>query len=619
MTIASGYMGSVISLDVAAHTDELLTTPQEIKNRKFKRGLEWDWSKPTGFSRAIESSIHAPPLSRPPPISEDPDAAYGIKRRPDLFAIKTPINVKLFNYMLRDHPNRPFVDLVIQGLTEGFRPMCELPDSDSPHVENHSICEERPELLTAACEEEVSRGQYSPPFQTLLAGMKVSPLLLAAKSNLPKMRVCTDMSYRKHSLNNLVRKDECRVAFDSIISFAPYIVEKFAPDRELVIWKSDVQNAYRILPMCLQWQLRQIVGIDGRYYVDRCANFGSSASPKIWCSVFSLVLWIAEKSLGIEWKNNLMDNTSGVAYAHTMVKYTSHRIPKDQALFLLLFDTLAIPWEWKNQVHGFDLQVIGFHLRPNKLIFTLTPEKKKALIDRIEEFVRKPASPLRDWQQLLGWCSWALNIFPLGRFALQSAWDKTGGKTKRNMNVPINKIIQSDLRWLAQALKQSDGIQFLDASLWSTNQADIIFTADACPTGYGVWLPNSAEGFHGSLATPSRDIYWAKLYAVAHAIELGIARKLKKILICTDSRNVCNLFLAHRPVEIVRDLFASIIKLIVIENVDVRVAHLPGAKNVFADALSRGNLSKVRSLPINALIVPFKPESSFPDGGKKKF
>lgn len=242
--------------------------------------------------------------------------------------------------------------------------------------------------------------------------------------------------------------------------------------------------------------------------------------------------------MGIEGMNNLMDDTWGCAQENTLVEFKSHRIPKDQALFLLLFDTLSIPWEWKKQVYGYDLEVIGFHLRPNELVFSLTPEKKQALVDRIDNFVLRPASPLRDWQQLLGWCSWALNIFPLGRFALQSAWDKLGGKSKRNMNVPTNKDIQNDLRWLAEALRKSDGIRFLDASIWSTKQADIILTADACPTGFGVWLPNSVEGFHGSLPLPSRDIYWAELLAVAHATEIGINRGAKKILICTDSRNM---------------------------------------------------------------------------------
>lgn len=315
--------------------------------------------------------------------------------------------------------------------------------------------------------------------------------------------------------------------------------------------------------------------------------------------------------------NNLMDDTFGVAQAHEIVKFKDKTIPKDQALLLLLFDTLEFPWEWKKQLHGPDLEVIGFYLRPNELVFSLTPEKKEALVSHIHQFLTKPARNLREWQQLLGWCSWALNVFPLGRFALQSAWDKTAGKSRKMMNIPINKEVQNDLRWLAEEFKASDEVRLLDASIWQTSEAESIFTADACPTGYGVWEPNTAIGHHGTFTLPSRDVYWAELYAVAHAIEIGIGRNHKKILICSDSRNICDLFLSHRPRPIVKDLFASIIKLIIKADADVRVAHLPGEKNVFADALSRGELSKVRRLLVSSTILEFKLPSYFPDGGKR--
>lgn len=185
------------------------------------------------------------------------------------------------------------------------------------------------------------------------------------------------------------------------------------------------------------------------------------------------------------------------------------------------------------------------------------------------------------------------------------------------MNIPINKEVQNDLRWLAEELKASDGIRFLDASIWQTSDAKSIYTADACPSGFGVWEPNTAEGHHGSFPLPSRDIYWAELFAVAHAIELGLKKSHKKILICTDSKIVCDLFLSHRPKQIVKELFASIIKLILKRDADVRVAHIPGEKNVCADALSRGELSKVKRLLISSKISKFDQPSYFPDGGKR--
>lgn len=93
--------------------------------------------------------------------------------------------------------------------------------------------------------------------------------------------------------------------------------------------------------------------------------------------------------------NKLMDDTFGTALAHKMVTFKGKIIPKDQALLLFMFDTLEFPWEWKKQLHGLELEVIGFHLRPNKLGLSLTPEKKQALVLDIHQFISKPARTLR--------------------------------------------------------------------------------------------------------------------------------------------------------------------------------------------------------------------------------
>lgn len=603
-------------MDVLEHIEELITTPQEVATRRrYKRGLEWDWSSPEGFSAAIESSILADPLPTPPPMSTDPLAEYALNRCPDLFKVVCLIDSKFMNHLLSSHPNQDFVKSVIRGLDEGFWPMASLPDDTVSDIENHSICDENPELLEIARDEEVKEERYSPPFRTLLAGMKVSPLLIVSKAGSTKKRVCTDMSYGSPSLNDLIDKEKIKVSFDSLISFAPYIVEKKKSAAKLVMWKSDVKNAYRLLPMAPQWQIRQIVKVAGWYHVDRCANFGSSASAKLWCAFFLLVLWIAEQIFGIRHLNNLMDDTWGVAAQNEMVLFKEKEIPRNQALLLLLFDKINVPWDWKKQLHGSELEVIGFWVEPNKLKFSLAPEKKSELISKIGSFIGSNQNNLREWQRLLGWCSWALNVFPLGRVALQSSWDKIAGKTHKRLVVPHNKDIQTDLRWLALNLSRSDGINLLEASLWSIAEADVVFAADACPSGIGIWVPESLIGYHAKIPLPSRDIYWVELLAVGNAIDIAIKAKRKKVVVCSDSENTCNLFLSHRAVPIVRKLFHHIIDSIITAQVDVRVVHVPGAKNVYADMLSRGQLEGIKRLQPKISLYQIPHPSSFPDGG----
>lgn len=606
-----------LSLDASQFRDDLIRemTCRDYGKRAVRRGFEWDWPSAPGFSNAVDSSLTASPLDDPPPLSADPAAASALSQYPSTFDIVSPIDVDMFAFLLTDHPNQPFVDSVVRGLRRGFWPMAEVPSDKISFTKNHQVCDLAPELLTQACAEEVSAGRYSRGFHSLLPGMKVSPLLLVSKKGSDKMRVCTDMSYGKPSLNDLISKDRIKVSFDSLISFAPYMVEMARLGIPLVLWKSDVQNAYRILAMALSWQMRQVVCVDGVFHVDRCANFGSAASPKIWCSFFSLVLWVARTRLGISRLNNLVDNTWGVSPLSSLVDFKGHRVPLDQAKLLLLFDLLRIPWEWKKQLHGVELEIIGHLVRVKDLSFTLPDDKKVALVDALKNFTSVKTRSLRDWQSVLGWASWGLNSFPLGRWALQSSWDKIAGKAHKSLVVPHNKTIQQDLAWLASRLEASPGHFFLEASFWLITDADFVATADACPTGLGVWLPNSTEGFHYSLPLPSRDIYWAELAATSHAILIAIGRGAKRIMICLDSSNVCDLFLSHRPREKVRPLFSTAVSLILDAGVDVRVHHLAGAKNVFADALSRGELDSVRGLLKGASITPLDAFTVIPDGG----
>lgn len=608
---------SELSIDAAHLRDELIRemSSRDYGTRAVRRGFEWDWQSAHGFSNAVNSSLSALPLDDPPPLSCDESAAYAISQYPSIFRVISPIDVNMFEFLLKDHPNRPFVVSVVKGLQHGFWPMAEIPSNKILFTKNHLVCDMAPDLLSKACAEEVAAGRYSPGFHSLLPGMKVSPLLLVSKKGSDKMRVCTDMSYGSPSLNDHISKDKIRVSFDSLISFAPYMVEMSRLGIPLVLWKSDVQNAYRILAMALSWQLRQVVCIDGVFHVDRCANFGSAASPKLWCSFFSLVLWIARTRLGILRLNNLMDDMWGVSPLHSMVTFKDHRVLLDQAKLLLLFDLLRIPWEWKKQLHGVELEIIGHLVRVKDLSFSLPDDKKADLVAALRAFTSAKTRSLRDWQSVLGWASWGLNSFPLGRWALQSSWDKIAGKTHKSLVVPHNKMIQADLAWLASRLELSTGNFFLKSFFWSIKEADFIATADACPTGLGVWLPNSSEGFYHSLPLPSQDIYWAELAATAHAILLGISRGARRIMICSDSSNVCDLFLSHRPREKVRGLFSSTISCILDADVDVRVHHLEGAKNVFADALSRGELDSVRGLLKEALIAPLDAFKSLPDGG----
>ncbi|KAH9815196.1 hypothetical protein DFH28DRAFT_846024, partial [Melampsora americana] len=161
-----------------------------------------------------------------------------------------------------------------------------------------------------------------------------------------------------------------------------------------------------------------------------------------------------------------MDDTWGVALSDSLTCFKGVSMPLDQAKFLLLLDTINLPWDWDKQLSGPKLEIIGHYVDAENFTFSLSPEKKEALVKELRTFVASPGHKLKSWQSILGWASWGLNAFPYGRYALQAAWEKLTNKSSRFALIHVNREIQDDLRWLACCIEQSDGQQFLEASIW---------------------------------------------------------------------------------------------------------------------------------------------------------
>lgn len=66
-------------------------------------------------------------------------------------------------------------------------------------------------------------------------------------------------------------------------------LHELMPSLDLVMWKSNIAEAYRMCPLHPLWQIKQAVCVDREYYID-CANcFGSSTSFTIFVAVNSLI------------------------------------------------------------------------------------------------------------------------------------------------------------------------------------------------------------------------------------------------------------------------------------------------------------------------------------------
>jgi hypothetical protein len=245
------------------------------------------------------------------------------------------------------------------------------------------------------------------------------PIRVVPKPHSDKLRLINDHSAGAYSCNSMIPKHEGTVKCDGMQSLGKAL--RFAHRQynqtPLVVWKSDVSRAYRLIPMHPLWQLRQIITIDGWRYVDRCNFFGGQAGCHLFCTFMALILWIAEHIFGIHDLLAYVDDNFSWELAHHTMLYEPYQrwFPTKQARLLKLWDLLRIPHEDRKQEFGTQLKIIGYYVNAQSLEISMEQKSRDDLLEAIRSFCYN-AHPrrrtLREFQRLAGWINWGLNIQP---------------------------------------------------------------------------------------------------------------------------------------------------------------------------------------------------------------
>ena len=448
------------------------------------------------------------------------------------------------------------------------------------------------------------------------------PIHAVPKPHSSDLRLINDHSAGDFSLNNMI--DHTRVTgfpLDNMrhVGEMLFDVRRNLGLTPLDLWKSDIADAYRLLPMSPFWQIKQIVTVDGQRHVDRNLCFGSSASSGIFISFDSLVAWIAKNVKHIRYILDYMDDSSGCNKKGDTLFYPPYgkSLPSDQCRLLLLWDELGIPHKPHKQISGSPLTIIGIDVDPNQMTMTLPSESKERLTEELRLWASKPSKAasgsfkLKYWERLAGWFNWALNVYPLLRPALNNVYAKMSGKRLKNQRIYINNAIRNDLMWAVNHIESSNGVQLFDSFHWEPSSANFVIFCDACPEGLGFWYPISKDGYYAPTPVniPSNAIFYYETLCVLSAIVnvQSKAPKGSKILIYTDNSNSVDIFKSLRCLPDYNPLLKSAVDILIANNYSLRVLHVPGDKNLVADALSRVQFSVALSYEPALKLYNFNP------------
>ena len=405
-------------------------------------------------SKTVRWTETADPLPSPPPREFlNSEGLATIQSHPELFAVSTPIDVDRFESLLSSHPNQPFVQSVCRGLREGFWPYADMHYGDWPLTWDNSQrpirSEEEGSFLRSQVQKEVDVGRYSPSFgPELLPGMYSMPIHAVPKPGSAKFRLVTDHSMGMYSLNCMISRDDIAgVTLDNIqdLGRALRFIHQQEPGINLILWKADVSEAYRQMPMHPLWQLKQVVSIGSTRHVDHRNVFGGWASQRIFHAFMSLVIWIAVVRLLILYLYIYVDDSFSIQKKGDQLFYPCYQkcLPTDLVWLLQLWDFIGLPHEERKQIFGSELPIIGFDVELNLMRVRMADEAKLQLIAVLRDFAQHGTRcSLRDFQHLAGYLNWALNIFPLLCPGLCAVYAKTAGKVFPKALVWVNRDVE---------------------------------------------------------------------------------------------------------------------------------------------------------------------------------
>ena len=555
---------------------------------------------------AADWTATARPLPRPP-LSEFDNllALNTIAERSDLFKIVSPVKVEELERLTMTHPNRPFVESIIEGVRNGFWPWASTNKEGYPLTHDESkpiwLSDEKEEFLLNQIKHEQELERMSEVFGGgLLPGMYCMPHYIVPKPHGGGWRLVNDLSAGSFSLNSMVdRQFITGFPLDNLSHLGEMLLRKYKenPQVNLVVWKLDVAEAYRICPVHVLWQLKQVIKLGDEHIVDRVNVFGGSGSGPIFISLNSLVAWIARYQRDIE-DLVYVDDSFGVEEVGNITRYEPYgeEFPTQQTRLLQLWDELGIPHKHEKQMNGRQLTVLGIEVDVEHLTFTLPVEAKERLVKELCNWsVKGVRKKVKEWQQLAGWINWVLNVYPLLRPALNIIYAKIKGKDQE-ARVWANSTIREDLCWAKEKVEKLSGVRLLKSCMWEPEEATCVAKTDACPLGVAFWYPDLGLGFSSSTprGTVATQITFYEALAVLSVLDDARLRfpPESKILIYTDNFTSVAMFNSLKALLEYNCILKAAVDILLGMRFRLRVLHIAGEDNVVADALSRSEFMR---------------------------
>ena len=503
---------------------------------------------------------------------------------------------------LQNHSNLTFVDTLVNGLTDGFHTGNNDLPSESFECRNSLNARKQPEAVTQLINDELNKGFVVGPFNDPpFHPYRINPLGIAEGKYSKKLRLVVDLSAphnneQHRSMNELIDKEQFSVNYVRVDD-AIKVIKKYGTGAMLN--KTDIVDAFKLLPIHPSLWKYHGVCWDGKYYFFTRLCFGSRSSPKIFTMLSEAIHYIATHNYHIQDLLYLLDDFLTVS------------LPADgettMSTLKTVFRVLNIPIHPKKTLGPATFMTfLGINLDTVEMQASLPHEKVERISKFIASFIERKSVTKRELQCILGHLNFASTVIIPGRSFVSYLLRMLHGVKELHHYIYLNAGCRDDLLMWTRFLDGWNGKSFFYDSDITTSADMELYTDASGSIGYGGYFQGKwfACRWPQQLQISDKDMsiaFMELVPIVTCAVIWGSQWCLKRILFHCD--NMATVFIVNKGRSQCPNIMKLMRKLTLCAakyNFIIHAVHIEGKLNYKSDYLSRFQMTNFRKIAPNA-------------------
>ena len=473
------------------------------------------------------------------------------------------------------------MNALIEGFVQGFDLGCSN-NMVAKECRNLVSAFDLPHIVDEKIRKEVSKGRIAGPYmQAPLPLLHISPLGVVPKKDPGSYRLIHHLSHPKgESVNDHIPDEVAKVTYQTIDT-AIMLIKSVG--RGAFLAKTDVSEAFRIMPvhpdqyhlLGMKWR--------GLFYFDRCLPMGCRSSCRIFERFSSALQWIAEQKLEVCHVSHVLDDFLFIDSSYAGCRGALSG-------FIDMCQDIGVPIaDDKTFLPSTTMTFLGYELDTEAMVVRLPKDKLDNCGKLIQEALKKPKITLKGLQCIIGTLNFACGVIIPGRAFLRRLIDLTIGIVKPFYFIRITSEAREDLRTWAEFLRVYNGKTLFLEDRWRSSTQLRLFTDAAGAIGYAGLF--GGDWFQGQWDEEWRQqsIQLQEFYPIVVAVELW-AKRMENgcVLFYTDNEAIAAIINKQSSRDkkimwLLRRLVLSCLRY----NILFQAQHIPGKLNTLADLLSR--------------------------------